>query len=312
MKCSRCDQKAIYYNNNEYFCKDHFIQYYENKVLETIEKYKLIKSGDKIGVGVSGGKDSNALMFFLNKYKDYFNIEVFGIHIDEGIKRYRTKNTEFLLKIAKKYGWKIKIYKFKDYFGYELDEIVKNIKEIKPCTVCGVFRRWLMWKASTDLNLTKIATAHNLNDEIQTIFMNIFENNIKDFIKSGPKVGIIEEGFIERIKPFFFIKEKENLIYALIHNLVPPWGECPYIIGQIRDEIRKNLYSIEKYFPGFQEKVLENIIKKIFDIKKNYKKDYKINKCKLCGYPTSREICRACEIKNILRARGDLNPRPTA
>ncbi|MEM4571499.1 MAG: hypothetical protein QXY16_02245, partial [Nanopusillaceae archaeon] len=62
MKCSKCDQKAIYSTNGEYLCKDHFIQYYENKVLNTIEKYNLIEAGDKIGVGISGGKDSNALM----------------------------------------------------------------------------------------------------------------------------------------------------------------------------------------------------------------------------------------------------------
>jgi Predicted ATPase of the PP-loop superfamily implicated in cell cycle control len=79
MKCSFCNNSAIYKDIDEnYYCKDHFIKYFEEKTINTIEKYKLIKSGEKIGVGVSGGKDSNALLFFLNKYKEYFNIEVFG------------------------------------------------------------------------------------------------------------------------------------------------------------------------------------------------------------------------------------------
>lgn len=78
MKCSFCNNNAIYKDiDGNYYCKEHFIKYFEEKTINTIEKYKLIKPGERIGVGVSGGKDSNALLFFLNKYKEYFNIEVF-------------------------------------------------------------------------------------------------------------------------------------------------------------------------------------------------------------------------------------------
>ncbi|RIB35485.1 MAG: TIGR00269 family protein [Candidatus Nanoclepta minutus] len=299
MKCSMCERKAIYFNGKAYLCKEHFIEYFESKVLDTIKKYELIKEGDRIGVGVSGGKDSTSLLYFLNKYKDYLGIEVIGIHIDEGIEGYRNILTEFLLDLAKKFDWKIKIYRFKDYFDYNLDDYVKRIKKLKPCTICGVFRRWLMWKASMDLELNKFATAHNLNDEVQTILMNMIENNRKDFAKEGPKVGIIEEGFITRIKPFYFIKEKETLIYSIINGINPPWAECKYIFGEIRDDLRRWLYKIESEYPGFHENFIKESLDIVFKAKKDFPK-VKINKCKLCGYPTSREICRACEIKNYL------------
>jgi len=298
MKCSICGKNGIYFDGKRYLCKEHFIEYFEEKVKNTIERFNLIQKGDRIGVGVSGGKDSLSLLYFLNKYKEYYGIEVIGIHIDEGIEGYRNILTEYLLNLAKKFGWDIKIYRFRDYFNHSLDEYVKKIKNLKPCTICGVFRRWLMWRAAVDLKLNKFATAHNLNDEVQTVVMNMIENNRKDFVKEGPKVGIIEEGFIPRIKPFYFVKEKETLIYSIINGINPPWAECKYIVGEIRDDIRRWLYKIESNYPGFHERFMNEILNIISKARSDFPK-VKINKCKLCGYPTSGEICRACEIKNL-------------
>lgn len=301
MKCSYCDKQAIYRKGDLFLCKEHFVKYFEEKVIRTIEKYNLISQGEKIGVAVSGGKDSNALLYFLNKYKEYFGIKVIGIHIDEGIEGYRDKDTKKLLEIANKYNIEVKIYRFEEYYKYRLDYLVRNnkIRGLKPCTVCGVWRRWLMWKAAKDIGVDKIATAHNINDEIQTIIINLLEGNIKDVLKEGPKVGILESDFVPRIKPFYFNTEKENFLYSIIHNLQPIYGECPFIRYQIRDIIRSKLYNLEKYYPDFSEKFLENIVELILSMKNKYRLKININlrPCRICGYPTTREICRSCEIK---------------
>jgi len=156
-----------------------------------------------------------------------------------------------------------------------------------------------MWKAAKDLNLDKFATAHNLNDEVQTILMNIFEGNLKDLLKEGPYVGIVEGDFIPRIKPFYFNTEKENLLYSILNTLEPPFGECPFIVREFRDIIRSKLYKLEDKYPGFHRDFLRNILEIIYKAKSDYKKIniIKLRKCKICGYPTNREICRACEIK---------------
>jgi len=305
MKCSFCEEKAIYYDYEYAYCKKHFIEKFEEKVLNTIEKYKLIKEGEKVGVAVSGGKDSIALLYFLNKYKEELNIDVVGIHIDEGIEGYRNILTKHLLNFAKEHDIKVYIYRFSDYFGMELDRAIKLENKLKPCTICGVWRRWLMWKAAKDLRLDKLATAHNLNDEVQTIIMNIFEGNIKDIAKGGPKVGILEGDFIPRIKPFYFVTEKETMIYALLNNINPPWTECPYIINQLRDEVRKWLYKIENKYPGFHKNFLEKFTLVLNNIKEDYRKKEKIDlkPCIYCNYPTTRNICRACEIKFIIQEK---------
>ena len=293
MLCSFCSNKAIYKKGSKYYCKNHFIEYFENKVLETIRKYKLIEKGDRIGVGISGGKDSLSLMFFLNKYKDVLGIKkLVGIHIDEGIKGYRDILTKYLIKISKDFGWEIHIYKFKEIFGYTLDEAVKIEKSIKPCTICGSWRRWILNKKAKELRLNKIATAHNLNDEVQTVIMNILDGNIKDYLKGGIKTGIKDfEGFVTRIKPFYLITEKETTIYSIINGFYPPFVECPYIRNQIRDIVRKIIYEIDSEIPISEKIIIKYLNKKRENVK------VELKKCKICGEPTSKEICRACEIK---------------
>ncbi len=300
MRCSFCGKKAIYCYKGKCYCKEHFIEYFEKKVHETIEKFNLIKKGERIGVAVSGGKDSLSLLYFLDKYKDRYGIEVIGIHIDEGIKGYRDILTDYLKKISKKFGWEIKIYKFKDFFGVTLDEAVKRIKEYKPCTICGVWRRWLMNYAAKELNLDKLATAHNANDEAQTVIMNIIEGNTKDFVKGGPYVGIKELDIVPRIKPFYFVLEKETTIYSILNGIYPPFVECPYIRGQTRDLIRKKLYELESKYEGFNENIVRNYVEVIEKLKEKYKGTVKLKKCKICGFPTSHDICRACELRRFV------------
>ncbi len=299
MKCSICGKPAIYRKGNVALCKEHFIEYFEKKVKDTIRNFNLIFKGDRVAVAVSGGKDSIALLHFLDKYKEEYGIEVIGIHINEGIQGYRDITTKHLLKIAKEKGWDVRVYTFKDYFGFTLDEAAKIEKKLKPCTICGTWRRWLLNKAAKDVNATKLATAHNLNDESQTIVMNLLDGNIKDLAKGGPYVGIAShEGFIPRIKPFYLVTEKEAMIYSLLNGINPPWTECKYIEGQLRDRIRAMLYNLEKKYPGIMENIVKTYLEILPELRKYFKeKNITVKKCKICGEPTSREICRACEIK---------------
>ncbi|HAB51479.1 MAG TPA: tRNA lysidine(34) synthetase TilS, partial [Ignavibacteriales bacterium] len=70
-----------------------------------------------------------------------------------------------------------------------MDEMLKILK-VKPCTICGIFRRYLLNKKSKELKLTKLATGHNLDDEAQSIMMNQMKNNMNASARLGPKTGI--------------------------------------------------------------------------------------------------------------------------
>ena len=164
-----------------------------------------------------------------------------------------------------------------------------------PCTYCGVFRRWLLNKYAFENGFTVIATGHNLNDEAQTIIINLLEHNLKDLAKLGPVSGIRRfNKFVRRVKPFYFITEKETTIYSIVNGLNVPFIECPYARGAFRIFVRDLLYKMENV-----RELHENIVRKFLSFREGLQKRYQFNlrPCKICGFPTSREICQACELR---------------
>ncbi len=294
MKCQVCGEKAVISTSNGTFCSKHFIENFEKIALNTIKEYNLISNDDIIAVANSGGKDSLSLLYFLSKYYD--KNKIISITIDEGIPGYRDKTIENVKFYAEKWGIKYYIFSYKEYFGKQLSEIVKTIKVI-PCEICGTFRRYLLNHAAKEIGATKLATAHNLDDEVESILMNFIQNNLEQLARLGPKSGLIyDEMFIPRIKPFIFIHEKETMLYALLNGINALHTPCPYTRFGIRHIISEKIKEIEDQYPGAKANVMRNFL--------NFKEKIKVNKsikhCKICGYPSSSDICEACMFKQMI------------
>src|SRR3989344_70420 len=131
MPCKNCLNKPVIKltNNNIQLCKQHFIKYFERKVFNTIRNYKLIEKNDKVGVAVSGGKDSltvlNILIILKNKIRKF---EIEAIAIDEGIKDYRDETLENAKKFCNENKIKLHIFSYKEEFGDTLDNFLKKSK----------------------------------------------------------------------------------------------------------------------------------------------------------------------------------------
>jgi len=288
MRCILCKNKAVQSN----LCKKHFIEYFENKVFETIEKHELIGKNDKILVACSGGKDSTALLYLLHKkYKN----NVSALAIDEGIKNYRDKTLKDLKNFCKKHKIKLIIVSFKKEVSYPLDVLVKKLDE-KPCTVCGILRRYLLNKYSRGYDL--IALGHNLDDEAQAILMNILKANTEVSARLGPITGVIrDKRFTKRIKPLYFLTEKEVLVYTFLMEFGVSFNECPYVRESFRGYVRGILNEYESKHPGAKKNMVNKFLLLLPSIKKKYSRkndSAKIGYCKLCGEPSSRQICNTC------------------
>ena len=139
----------------------------------------------KIAVATSGGKDSLAMLYLLNKH--YKNVE--AIAIDEGISGYRADTLKALIDFCDKNKIKYHIYSFMSEFGKTLDKMMK--KQENPCTVCGILRRQLLNKYSRGFD--KLSIGHNRDDEAQSILMNLLKNNLEISARLGPFVGLIRD-----------------------------------------------------------------------------------------------------------------------
>jgi len=257
----------------------------------------MIESGDRIAIALSGGKDSVVLTHVLNElYSKRRDIEFVAITIDEGIEGYRPPTVKIAKKITESLGIEHRIVSFKEEFGATLDEMVRK-GDKKPCTYCGVFRKYLLNRTAREMRADKLATGHNLDDETQTILLNFLHADIERLARLIPQRR--QEGLVLRIKPLRDIYEREVVVYAMLHNISIDLNECPYSHFPVRAAVRDFLYDFENKYPGRKFSVMRSFENLIPALKQLYPQ-IKLNSCVKCGEPTPGSICQACALKEEL------------
>jgi uncharacterized protein (TIGR00269 family) len=299
MKCSFCKNESILSRSYEghNYCNKHFIKFFEKRVKKTIRINKLIKNGDKVAIAYSGGKDSSNILFLLNKiFKNNPKIEFFAITFDEGIKGYRDKIIKRSESFCKKIGVKHYVFSFKKEFGFTVDELSKKLN-FGFCGSCGILKRSLLNKKARELKATKIATGHNLDDECQSILMNVLRGDLLRLVRVGPIPMIgIHTKFIPRIKPLVLTPEIESELFASINKILFYPKKCPYSVDNpLRGKTEDFLNNLEKSSPGIKYSLYECACKIAPFIKEKFKAG-KIGNCKKCGEPSSQEVCKVCEL----------------
>lgn len=203
MQCSKCGNPKVIIKkeqSGQLLCKDCFIESIEKKAIKTVRKEKLLDKGDKVLVALSGGKDSVTTLEILNTFRQMHIIDLCAVTVDEGIDNYRQDGVDIAIRHAERLGIEHKIVSLKDEYGITLDEIMQMENHKGSCTYCGVFRRTIINKAAREMGATKIATGHNLDDEVQGILMNYLEGNTDNLTKLGAKTESKAEEFTVKIK----------------------------------------------------------------------------------------------------------------
>ena len=267
----------------------------------------MLKKGERVGLALSGGKDSMSLLYLLKPLADEMKFELIALSVDEGIEGYRNKTLANARAACKKLGVKLIVKNFRKEIGITIDEVARKKRGEREtlCTYCGVFRRWVLNKTARELKLDKLAVGHNLDDFAQTLFMNILRNEPFRLARFGPIGGISEdERFVPRIKPLFRAPEEETALYAKLRGIGARRKTCcPNVYEAFRRRVRVFLNEMEADFPGTKVRALNSFMK----IKKALEKEYahlkkeKIGKCASCGEPSSARICKRCELLSRLK-----------
>lgn len=269
----------------------------EQKVKKTIEKYGLISKNNKVLAACSGGKDSTTLLYILNKlgYKPE------AITIDALIGNYTKKNLKNIKNFCKENSIKLHIISFRSEFGASLCYLKsvlagKGVK-LGSCTICGVLRRYLLNKYARKLKASVIATGHNMDDEAQSVLMNLFKNNIELLARLGPKTGISNfKNFVPRIKPLYFVSEKEVKDYSKKMKFPVNYSACPCRVDAYRNHIRKLLDNYEKVNVDVKKNIINSFLKVLPKLKERFKTIEKPLYCRSCREPSKKDICMTCQI----------------
>ena len=266
----------------------------EKLVRQTISKYKLCNKKEKILVALSGGKDSTATAFLLHK----LGYKIEGFHIDLKIGKYSDDCRKAVKKLCLDLKIKLYVYDIKKEMGSGMCYLRTAIQsksgkgKLKNCAICGVIKKWIMNKEERELKVDKIATGHNLDDEAQTVLMNLFKGSFELSSNSGAITkNIRDKKFIPRIKPLFYIPEEEVREYSKKMKLPVVYDKCPCANDSYRIQVRKFMNTLT-------DEQKENILGNFESIqnKFNLKNKDTLNYCENCGEPSRNKICKKCEL----------------
>ncbi|MDY6966294.1 MAG: TIGR00269 family protein [Halobacteriota archaeon] len=292
IKCFKCKEDAIVYQrySGMHLCPGHLIEDIERKIKKNIRKNFTIKKNERIAVALSGGKDSTVTLYILKKiFSERRDIAISAITVDEGIRGYREKTIKKARKFTEDVGIDHRIVSFEEEYGITLDEIAGRGEEQAPCTFCGVLRRQLLNKTAKELEVDRVATGHNLDDESQTILMNYLRGDIERLARTNTG----KAGFVPRIKLLQDIPEREVALYAIVNNLEMDMSECPYANFALRSEIREMLNDFEVRHPGTKYSLIRGF-GKISDGLSSINID--LSECEVCGEPCNGVLCKACQL----------------
>ncbi|RLI24057.1 TIGR00269 family protein [Candidatus Bathyarchaeota archaeon] len=302
LRCQRCGGEAVYRRpySGEVLCRKHFLRSIEDRVYLAIRRYRMFNPDDRIGLALSGGKDSMTLLHILAKIEARFpKARLIAVTIDEGIRGYRRAALRIASKACKRLGVPHHVYSFRKLFGLSLDRLVERALEKglkpRPCVYCGILRRRALNIAAEELKLDKIATAHNLDDVVQTYMLNLAHGDIYRFTVSGPVTMSRFEGIPTRVKPLMLVPEKEVTLYAVLTAIEFQPTQCPYAGSSLRTDIRAMLARLEDRHPGILFILLRSF-EKLADALRDQVAAPKAGRCKICGAPTSGDLCKACEL----------------
>ena len=212
-------------------------------VRRCVEDYHMISPGDKIAVGISGGKDSLVLLKLLAGLRQYMNFELEAITIDMGLGMDYSGVSRMCEELAVPYT----------IVNTQIAPIIfEHRKEKNPCSMCSKMRRGALNQALLDKGLTKLALGHHFDDAVETFMMNLlFEGRIGCF---QPVTNLDRTGIIQ-IRPMLYIHEKTVDSFAQRMELPIVENRCPVDKQTKREEVKKLVFDLSATYPELKERV---------------------------------------------------------
>ncbi len=300
--CVKCGGEPFYTRrySGETLCSSCFADSIVEKTRRTIAGRRMFKRGDRVGVAVSGGKDSLSLLQVLHALRKRHGAELVAISVDEGVEGYRDEALAHAASLTSKLGIEHHIVSYRDLFGFSLDQALdwKEERDVSSCSFCGVFRRRAIDEAAASAKVSVVATAHNLDDFVQTFMMNLLHGDVERLSMLDRADPV--EGFpMKRVKPFMEIYEEEIALYAYKSGIPFQSVSCPYMHEGLRSEVRDQLNELEAAHPGMKNVLFRSSLEVISRFEGTAER--RSIPCSSCGKPSSSGICSVCRMKEELR-----------
>ena len=207
------------------------------------EDYHMIESGDKIAVGVSGGKDSLVLLVLLAALREYSDFTLEAITVDMGLGMDYSEIQTLCD------TWRVPYTIVKTQIA---PIIFDARKEKNPCSMCSKMRRGALNQAILDRGIRKIALGHHYDDAVETFLMSLlFEGRISCF---QPVTNLDRTGVLQ-IRPMLYLHEKTVDNFAQKQDLPVLENRCPVDKTTKRGEVKQLIFELSKTYPDLKERI---------------------------------------------------------
>jgi len=304
MPCARCNQPAVTLvrYSGQHLCAGHFREFVERRVKREIHRQVEFRGGERVAVGLSGGKDSSTTTVLLHEVlAPRRDVEVLAITVDEGIASYRPEGIRFAKALCEGLGIEHHVVPYEETVGWTMDEVVAAEPAAIPCSYCGVFRRTTLNRAAREAGADYVATGLNLDDTAQSILMNIARGDVDKLARLGPH-DHPQPGLVPRLQPLRTIPEKEVYLYAMLRGIPFHDGTCPHSERAQRGRFREILNRLEEDSPGTRHAIVAGYDR----LRPLFAERFpppELNECVACGEPTANLMCKACELQTRLGDR---------
>ena len=225
-------------------------------VRRAVDDYQMIEEGDRIAVGISGGKDSLALLGALARLRLFYpkKFEVIGITIDMGF-----EGSDYSTIDAFCHSLNVEYRVVKT----EIAKIIFDVrKESNPCSLCAKMRRGSLHAAAVEAGCNKVALGHHYDDAVETFMMNLFfEGRIGCF---SPK-SYLSNRQITLIRPLIYAQEADVKFFARRQNLPVLTSLCPEDHATEREKMKLLLMELEKENEGLRHRIFHAMCKSNID-----------------------------------------------
>jgi tRNA 2-thiocytidine biosynthesis protein TtcA len=221
------------------------------KTTKAIVDFNMIEDGDRIMVGLSGGKDSWALMETLDRLRRRAPIafSLVAVNVDSGYKDFKH---DVIAKTCEERGWEYRIEHTS--IGDVMDDLLEA--NATPCSLCARLRRGVLYRIATEVGATKIALGHHLDDFIETLLLNLF---FAGALKAMPARLVSDSGEHTVIRPLVYVGEDEARLYTKEVGL-PIIGCCCPACGDLslqRQRVKRLILDLEREHSGVKQSMLK-------------------------------------------------------
>jgi uncharacterized protein (TIGR00269 family) len=295
VRCRVCGGEAVVrleYANLR-LCGKHFVEFFERRVLRTVERYGMLREGQRVAVAVSGGKDSVSLLHALWKLRERLGVELVGVTIDLGIRGYSEEYVGVAVENFERLGVPYRVVRLADY-GFTIDDAAERLRR-PVCSVCGTVKRYLLNRVARELGANVVATGHTLDDFLSVLLQAYIRGDLELLSKHKPYLPPAD-GLVARAKPLAETPESDTLTYARILGLRFTERKCPYAGKAVSADYKAALNLLEERHPGIKFQMLRSFLDRV-QPRVAAGAGAELRKCEVCGEPSSSRVCQFCRFR---------------